>query len=70
MVGVETVDHFIQKRSVPEVTRRIIERAMAHGVILLRAGLNGNVIRILTSLVITDAQLEEALDVIHRGDDC
>jgi len=67
MVGVEIVDHSIQERSAPEVTKRIIERAMAHGVILLRAGLNGNVIRILTSLVTTDGQLEEALDVIHRA---
>ena len=36
-----------------------------NGLVLLKAGLYGNVIRNLAPLVITDAQLAEALDVLE-----
>ena len=37
--------------------------------ILLKAGVGGNVIRTLVPLVVTDAQLDEALDVIEAAVD-
>ena len=37
------------------------------GLILLKAGIYGNVIRNLVPLVITDAQLAEALDVLESA---
>jgi 4-aminobutyrate aminotransferase / (S)-3-amino-2-methylpropionate transaminase / 5-aminovalerate transaminase len=38
-----------------------------HGVVLITAGSYSNVIRLLMPLVITDAQFEEALDVLEAG---
>jgi len=36
---------------------------MQRGLLLLRAGVYGNTIRVLTPLVLTDAELDEALSV-------
>ena len=36
---------------------------MAKGLLLLKSGLQGNCIRVLVPLVISDAELDEALDV-------
>jgi 4-aminobutyrate aminotransferase-like enzyme len=36
---------------------------MAHGLLLLKAGIHGNCIRVLVPLVISDTELDEALDV-------
>ncbi len=41
--------------------------ALEHGVITVTAGTHGNVLRTLMPLVITDAQLDEALDVLEAG---
>jgi len=38
-----------------------------HGLVLITAGTYGNVIRLLMPLVITDAQMEEALDVLEAA---
>jgi 4-aminobutyrate aminotransferase/(S)-3-amino-2-methylpropionate transaminase len=44
---------------------------MAHGVLLLKAGIYGNCIRVLVPLVISDAELDEALDVWeHAAEAC
>jgi 4-aminobutyrate aminotransferase/(S)-3-amino-2-methylpropionate transaminase len=40
---------------------------MRRGVLLLRAGTYNNVIRVLTPLVITDPQLDEALDLVDAS---
>ena len=50
-----------------EETRQITRYCYAHGVIVLSAGSFGNVIRMLMPLVISDAQFEEALDVMEAG---
>ena len=47
------------------VVSAISKYAFEHGVILLTAGTNGNVIRFLPSLVISDAQLLDAVSVIE-----
>ena len=41
----------------------MIEEALQRGLLLLKAGLYGNCVRVLAPLVITDDELEEALDV-------
>jgi 4-aminobutyrate aminotransferase/(S)-3-amino-2-methylpropionate transaminase len=46
---------------------RVIDAAARRGVLVLSAGLYGNVIRMLTPLVITDAELDEALDILERA---
>jgi 4-aminobutyrate aminotransferase / (S)-3-amino-2-methylpropionate transaminase / 5-aminovalerate transaminase len=46
-----------------ELASRVIEEAFARGLLLLKAGVDGNCIRVLVPLVITDAELDEALEV-------
>ncbi len=66
MMAVELVKDRTAKTPAPDATRRIIEGAMARGVLLARAGVYDNVIRILTPLVIPEAQLDYALDRIEE----
>ena len=63
MIGVEFVRDALGTPA-PEITSRVVSEALARGVILLKAGVHGNVIRTLVPLVITDAELDEAMDVI------
>ncbi len=46
-----------------EHASRIVDEALARGLLLLKAGVAGNCIRVLVPLVISDAELDEALDV-------
>ena len=67
MVAIELVMDRATKEPAPRETAEIIRRAMQAGVLLLPAGTYNNVIRVLTPLVITDPQLDEALDVIEAA---
>ena len=50
-----------------DATKQIIRYCYEHGVILVTAGTYSNVIRLLMPLVITDAQMDEALAVIEAA---
>ena len=50
-----------------EATKEIARYCYENGVILVTAGSYGNVIRLLVPLVITDEQMDEALDVLGAG---
>src|SRR5581483_10353874 len=45
-----------------ELAARVVEEALQRGLLLLKAGVAGNCIRVLVPLVVGDAELEEALD--------
>ena len=45
----------------------IIKDAIAHGIILIRAGLFSNCIRLLPPIVMTDEQLLEGLNVLEMA---
>jgi 4-aminobutyrate aminotransferase/(S)-3-amino-2-methylpropionate transaminase len=47
------------------LTSRTVDLALQRGLILLKAGLHGNVIRNLAPLTLTDDQLDEALGVLE-----
>jgi len=66
MVAVELVKDQTSKAPADELTAKIVAACNARGVITLSAGIFKNVIRILSPLVITDAQLQEALDIIEE----
>jgi len=55
------------KEPAPEHTLRIIKHSVAEGLLLIRAGLYSNCVRLLPPLVITDEQLDEAFDVIEES---
>ena len=64
MMAVEFVkDH---KEPAKEFTTGLVKRCVENGVILISAGTHSNILRYLVPLVITDAQLDEGLDVIER----
>jgi 4-aminobutyrate aminotransferase/(S)-3-amino-2-methylpropionate transaminase len=50
-----------------ETTKQVTRYCYEHGVILVTAGTYGNIIRLLMPLVITDDQMDEALDVIESA---
>ncbi|GAB4112127.1 MAG: 4-aminobutyrate--2-oxoglutarate transaminase [Candidatus Caldatribacteriota bacterium] len=66
MMAIELVKDRKTKEPATEETARIIQECVQQGVFIPSAGLNKNVLRILVSLVITDEQLNEALDVLER----
>lgn len=51
----------------PEAAEAVLEYLHSHGVIALECGTYGNVVRFLPPLVITEAQLDEALDVFDEA---
>ncbi len=61
MLAIEIVSDRDAKTPDAELATAIQEGAAARGVLLLKAGLYGNCIRVLCPLVITDEQLDEAL---------
>jgi 4-aminobutyrate aminotransferase/(S)-3-amino-2-methylpropionate transaminase len=67
MLGVEFVRDRHTKEPAPDIVTRVVQGSLERGVILLKAGLYGNVIRNLAPLVITDEQLGEALDVLEEA---
>ncbi|WP_070119623.1 4-aminobutyrate--2-oxoglutarate transaminase [Bacillus marinisedimentorum] len=66
MTAIEFVKDPQTKEPNKEIVGQIIKNAQQHGVIVMGAGLYGNILRILSPLVITDSQLEEGLDVLER----
>jgi 4-aminobutyrate aminotransferase/(S)-3-amino-2-methylpropionate transaminase len=61
MLALELVRDPATKEPAPELAGRVAEEAARRGVLLLKAGISGNCIRVLCPLVITDAELEEGL---------
>jgi 4-aminobutyrate aminotransferase / (S)-3-amino-2-methylpropionate transaminase / 5-aminovalerate transaminase len=61
MLALELVRDPATKEPAPELATRIAAEALKRGLLLLKAGIHSNCIRILCPLVITDAELDEAL---------
>jgi 4-aminobutyrate aminotransferase/(S)-3-amino-2-methylpropionate transaminase len=62
MLALELVEDRGTKAPATEAATRVQEEALRRGLLLLKAGVHGNCIRVLVPLVITDAELAEALD--------
>lgn len=65
MVGIELSWDRDPGRPAPELARAVAAKCLARGVLVLGAGVAGNVIRVLPPLVISDADLDLALDAIR-----
>ena len=61
MLALELVRTRATKEPAPELATAVVEAAVQRGLLLLKAGVHGNCIRVLCPLVISDAELEEAL---------
>lgn len=67
MQALEVVESEETRTPAAEDTKKITQYCYEHGVITISAGSYGNVIRLLMPLVISDEQMEEALDVLEAG---
>ena len=70
-IGAMRLVEFVKDRSTKEpdvdATVEIIRDAIAHGLIMIRAGLFSNCLRLLPPIVITDEQLVEGLQVLENA---
>ena len=61
MMAIELVEDRETKAPAAELASRVVEAATERGLLLLKCGIYSNCIRVLTPLVITDSELDEAL---------
>ncbi len=70
-IGAMRAIEFVKDRKTWEpdsaTAKAVIQEAMKNGVILAGAGIHGNVIRLLIPLVMSEAELNEGLDVLDRA---
>ena len=50
-----------------EMTKRVTQRALEEGLVLLSCGVFGNVIRVLVPLTVQEEVLEEGLGMLERA---
>jgi 4-aminobutyrate aminotransferase/(S)-3-amino-2-methylpropionate transaminase len=65
MQALELVQSPETRKPAPDETKQVTQYCYEHGVITISAGSYGNVIRLLMPLVITDEQMDEALNVLE-----
>jgi 4-aminobutyrate aminotransferase/(S)-3-amino-2-methylpropionate transaminase len=63
MLAIELVSDPESKEPAADLATAVVEAAAARGLLLLKCGIYSNCIRVLTPLVVTDAELDEALGV-------
>jgi 4-aminobutyrate aminotransferase/(S)-3-amino-2-methylpropionate transaminase len=63
MLAIELVRDRSTKEPAPDVATAVVEAAAERGLLLLKSGIYANCIRVLTPLVLSDAELDEALAV-------
>lgn len=65
MIGIEFVKDKESKEPYPEFVSVMVQKAIQQGLLLENAGTNGNVIRFLAPLVMTDEQLDKGLEIFE-----
>lgn len=66
VLGIEFVDPGDRYTPSPDITRKVVFGCAENGVLLGKLGLYGNVIRIAPPLIITQAEIDAALDVFEN----
>ena len=67
MIAIELVEDRVTKAPAPALAAAVTHAALEQGLLLLRAGVHSNCIRVLLPLTIQGAELEEALDAWERA---
>src|SRR5512133_560220 len=67
MLAIELVHDRETKNPAPELASTVVEAAAERGLLLLKSGIYSNCIRVLVPLVISDAELDEALGVWEQA---
>ncbi|TIS06637.1 MAG: aminotransferase class III-fold pyridoxal phosphate-dependent enzyme, partial [Mesorhizobium sp.] len=69
MIGVELVEDEETRKPARSLTAKVIKEAANRGLLLSEAGRHFNVIRFLVPLTLSDAIIEEALNIIEASID-
>ena len=67
MQAIELVRSKTTRQPADEETKQVSQYCYEHGLVTITAGSYSNVIRLLMPLVLTDAQMDEALDVLEAA---
>jgi 4-aminobutyrate aminotransferase/(S)-3-amino-2-methylpropionate transaminase len=67
MLAIELVEDRETKRPAPDLATAVAEAAAERGLLLLKSGIYSNCIRVLCPLVLSDSELDEALDVWEQA---
>lgn len=67
MMAIELVTDKDTKEPATQLTGKIATTALNNGAIFPTAGLRGNVLRVLASLVMTDAQIDEGMQILEAA---
>jgi 4-aminobutyrate aminotransferase/(S)-3-amino-2-methylpropionate transaminase len=67
MLAIELVADRTTKEPAPDVASAVVEAAAERGLLLLKCGIYSNCIRVLTPLVISDSELDEALNAWEQA---
>jgi 4-aminobutyrate aminotransferase/(S)-3-amino-2-methylpropionate transaminase len=67
MQALELVRSKTTRQPADDETKQVSKYCYEHGVVTITAGSYSNVIRLLMPLVITDSQMDEAMDVLEAG---
>ena len=67
MVAMEFVKNRTTKEPDSHLASGIMSAAHQHGLVLIKAGMYDNVLRVLVPLCVTDEQLQQALDIFEAA---
>ncbi|HOF89520.1 MAG TPA: aspartate aminotransferase family protein, partial [Armatimonadota bacterium] len=67
VIGVELVKDKATKEPAPDLTRKLIDVAAQHGLLIGSVGIFGNVVRVAPPLVISEAEAMESLELFARA---
>jgi 4-aminobutyrate aminotransferase / (S)-3-amino-2-methylpropionate transaminase / 5-aminovalerate transaminase len=67
MLAFELVKNNNPQQPDADTCKKLIAYCAAHGLVVISAGVNGNIIRVLSPLVIEEALLNKGLDIIENG---
>ncbi len=67
MIGLEMVRDTGTKEPAAAEVGRVMQKCISRGLIIVKCGIYGNVLRMLSPLVITDEQLHEAMDILEQA---
>ena len=67
MMAIELVEDGDVAKPAADLTKALVGKAAEKGLVLLSCGVNGNVIRFLPALTISDELIEEGLDIFERS---
>ena len=65
MIAMELVENGDALQPAVDLTKNLVAAAYENGLVLLSCGVNGNVIRFLPALTISDALIDEGLDILE-----